>query len=128
MRIATAPPLLIFDGDCGFCTSVANAARRRLSPEVGVVPWQWVDDLSRYGLTAEDTARHAYLVDANGRVHRGHLAVAATFEEMGGLWRILGKLIRFPVLTVMAAGAYDLIAENRHRLPGGTPACRMPQP
>ena len=128
MRTAAAPPLLIFDGDCGFCTSTANAARRRLPAGVEVLPWQWIDDLSRYGLTASDTAQHAYWIDEAGRAHRGHLAVAQAFAAMDGPWRVLAALIRLPVISTIAAGAYDLIAENRHRLPGGTPACRLPQP
>jgi predicted DCC family thiol-disulfide oxidoreductase YuxK len=107
---------------------VADAARRRLPPSVEVVPWQWVTDLSAFGLTREDTARHAYWVDGDGRAHRGHLAVAAALEAMGGIWRVAGHAIRLPVIRTMAAGAYDLIAEHRHRLPGGTPACRLPRP
>jgi predicted DCC family thiol-disulfide oxidoreductase YuxK len=107
---------------------VANAARRRLPASVEVVPWQWVPDLEAHGLTPEDTARHLYWVDERGLAHRGHLAVAAALEAMGGPWRVAGRAIRLPLIGTVAAGAYELIAEHRHRLPGGTPACRLPPP
>jgi predicted DCC family thiol-disulfide oxidoreductase YuxK len=30
-----------------------------------------------------------------------------------------------PVVRVVAAWVYKLVANNRYRLPGGTPACRV---
>ncbi|MFD0774857.1 hypothetical protein ACFQZ2_13035, partial [Streptomonospora algeriensis] len=38
-------PVLVFDGDCGFCTSSARLARRFVEPRLRTVPWQ-VADLS----------------------------------------------------------------------------------
>jgi predicted DCC family thiol-disulfide oxidoreductase YuxK len=46
----------------------------------------------------------------------------------GGLPGLLGRLIRLPVMRTVAAAAYHLVANNRHRLPGGTPACRLAAP
>ncbi|NDH76279.1 MAG: DUF393 domain-containing protein, partial [Actinobacteria bacterium] len=42
--------LLIFDGDCGFCTTSAGWIERRLPDDVRVAPWQ-ILDLEQYGLT-----------------------------------------------------------------------------
>ncbi|HEX2026069.1 MAG TPA: DUF393 domain-containing protein [Actinomycetota bacterium] len=125
---APGPPrgLLLFDGDCGFCTSVARWARRRLPEEVAVTPWQFVPDLGPLGLTVEDVSTAAYWIDGRGDGHRGHLAFAETFRAMGGLWRPIGTAMRIPPLSWVAALVYEVIARNRHRLPGGMPACRMP--
>ncbi|HEV3475234.1 MAG TPA: DUF393 domain-containing protein [Actinomycetota bacterium] len=116
--------LLIFDGDCGFCTWTATWAERRLPPGNRVEPWQLVPDLSRYGLAEADVARAAYWIDAQGRSYQGHLAVAETWMAIGGGWRLLGRAIRVPPLSWLAAAIYAFISRIRHRLPGSTPACR----
>ena len=115
---------LIFDGDCSFCTWSAEWARRRLPPGSDTTPWQFVEDLSRYGLTEHDAARFAYWIDADGRAHRGHLAVAETWRAIGGGWGLLGIMIRVPPISWLAAGVYAMVSRIRHRLPGATPACR----
>jgi predicted DCC family thiol-disulfide oxidoreductase YuxK len=115
---------LIFDGDCAFCTWTAEWARRRLPREVNVTPWQFVEDLSRYGLTEDDVRRFAYWVAADGRAHRGHLAVAETWRAIGGGWGLLGSLIRISPFSWLAAAVYALVSRIRHRLPGSTPACQ----
>jgi hypothetical protein len=42
-------------------------------------------------------------------------------------WRPFGALLLVPPFSWIGAGLYRLIAANRHRLPGGTPACAVPQ-
>jgi hypothetical protein len=42
-------------------------------------------------------------------------------------FRPVGALILLPPISWLAAGVYRLIANNRYRLPGGTPACAVPQ-
>jgi predicted DCC family thiol-disulfide oxidoreductase YuxK len=116
--------VLIFDGECGFCTWCAAWAERRLPPGATTMPWQWVDDPSAYGLTREELAEAAYWVDGRGRAHRGHLAVAETFRAIGGAWRIVGDLIRSRGVSPIAAGVYEVVSRNRGNLPGATPACR----
>jgi len=44
----------------------------------------------------------------------------------GRQWRPLAFLARTPPFSWIASLAYRWIARNRHRLPGGTPACSMP--
>jgi predicted DCC family thiol-disulfide oxidoreductase YuxK len=75
-------PVLVFDGDCAFCTSCARLLKR-IGPETDVVAWQ-VADLDELGITAAQAAE---------------------------------------ALRWLAAAGYRLVARNRHRLPGGTPAC-----
>ena len=43
----------------------------------------------------------------------------------GGLWGVLGRVIPLPVFNILGSAAYRVIARNRHRLPGGTPACAI---
>jgi predicted DCC family thiol-disulfide oxidoreductase YuxK len=116
------PPVLLFDGDCGFCTKAAGWAHRAAKPNVTVAASNTVD-LTDLGLTAEDCAVALQFVDARGDIHSGAAAVAALLESSKGAWPILGRTMRLPVVRKLAAGCYRLVARNRHRLPGATTSC-----
>lgn len=118
--------VLIFDGDCGFCTASARWVGARLEGEHPVVPYQHIDP-GDYGLSQHDVETAAYWVE-DGTAHRGHRAIAASLRAIGGPWGIAGRVMDVPPLRWLAAGAYHLVAANRHRLPGSTPACRFEQP
>lgn len=60
-----------------------------------------------------------------GAVRSGHAAIAAMLGTAGPLWRPLGRFLLLPGVSALAARAYALVAANRHRLPGGTPACKL---
>ena len=108
-------PALIFDGDCGFCTSSANKAREWLRlPRVE--PWQHAD-LPPLGLTPHECNEALQWVGVDGEIHSGHAAVAAAMRFRGGLWGVLGRVIPLPVINILGSAAYRVIARNRHRLP-----------
>jgi predicted DCC family thiol-disulfide oxidoreductase YuxK len=113
---------LLFDGDCGFCTSAAGVAGR-IAPHVTVAPWQRVD-LAALQVRAEDAADALQWVAADGRVYAGGAATARFLVSAGGVWKVLGSVLLLPGIRAVAEVAYRLVAANRHRLPGGTPACR----
>jgi predicted DCC family thiol-disulfide oxidoreductase YuxK len=127
-RSASPTDVLVFDGDCAFCTGVARWFARRLPQGAGTVPWQRLPDPAAYGLTTPEVAAAAYWIDGRGRPYRGHRAVARALQRMGGGWRLLGDLIEVPPVSWLAWVAYEGIARNRHRLPGPIPACRMDRP
>lgn len=116
--------LLIFDGDCGFCTTSAGWIEKRLPADVRVAPWQ-ILDLDDYDLTEHDVTTAAYWVDGDGRTHRGHLGIGRSLIAAGGLWGIAGRLIIAPPISWLARPVYALIAKNRHRMPGASDACRI---
>ncbi len=63
--------ILIFDGDCGFCTWAAEWSERRLPTDARISPWQFLEsELPSYGLSVESASSAVYWVDANGRPHR----------------------------------------------------------
>jgi predicted DCC family thiol-disulfide oxidoreductase YuxK len=39
---------------------------------------------------------------------------------------LVARTMRAPGIRVLSAAGYRLVAKNRHRLPGGTPACELP--
>ena len=117
--------MLVYDGDCGFCTRTAEWAEARLPEGTTVQPYQWLD-LEPLGLTPDDGKRAAWWVDGEGRRHRGHRVAGHALVAMGGFWRVPGALMLVPPFSWLAAGGYALVARFRYRLPGGTPACRLP--
>lgn len=117
-------PVLLYDGDCAFCTSSARWVERRVRPSAAVVPWQFAD-LEQLGVSAEQASAAVQWIGSDGVVLSGHEAIAATFGSAGALWRSLGRFLLLPGVSWAAAKVYALVAANRHRLPGGTPACKL---
>ena len=116
-------PLLVFDGDCGFCTSAVDWLRHNLPAFPVAAPYQW-SDLDAIGLTTHEAAERVWLVTTDHQ-YGGQLAVSAILRHQpaAGL-RFAGWLMATPPFSWLAAVGYALIARYRYSLPGGTPACR----
>ena len=135
-RRPTAPvtrALLVFDGDCAFCTTWVNRLEAVLPVFPRTTPWQWIE-LDDYALTRDDVDRFAWVITPSnegrpGHQYAGHLALSALLrmQPVIGL-RFLGHLLATPPFSLAAALGYRVIAANRSRLPGGTPACALPRP
>ncbi len=115
---------LVYDGDCGFCTTSAKWIERRLGDDVRVEMWQALD-LESMGLTNDDVTTAAYFVDPDGTLHRGHAGIGRALEHMALPFRPLGWLMQRPPIGWIAAPIYRLVAKYRYRLPGATVACRI---
>jgi predicted DCC family thiol-disulfide oxidoreductase YuxK len=114
-------PVLLFDGDCAFCTSSVHVLQR-IGPDAEIVAWQ-LADLARLGVTEQQAADALRWVEVDGTVRSGHEAIAAALGTAGRIWRIAGRALLLPGVSWIAARVYRLVADNRHRLPGSTPAC-----
>lgn len=79
---ATRGPVLVFDGDCAFCTSCARLLAR-IGPAAEIVPWQ-LADLDELGITAAQAAEAVQWIGADGAVRTGHEAIAATLSTIRG--------------------------------------------
>ena len=119
-------PVLLFDGDCAFCTNSAHLLER-IGPDADVVAWQ-LTDLSELGVSEEQAAEAVQWIGADGVVRSGHEAIAAALGTAGWFWRACGRVLTLPGLSWVAGRVYSLVARNRYRLPGGTPACAVNQP
>ena len=115
---------LVFDGDCGFCTTCARLLER-IGPDAEIVAWQ-LADLDELGVSEEEAAEAVRWVEPDGGVRSGHEAIAAVLIAAGSVWGLLGHLLLVPGLSWLAAKLYRLVASNRYRMPGGTPACARP--
>ncbi|MGK4579755.1 thiol-disulfide oxidoreductase DCC family protein [Kitasatospora sp. HPMI-4] len=130
-------PVLVFDGDCAFCTTCKDAAERYLRATLAsggweAVPFQFADlaalDARAGGrglVTLERAERELLWVTPDGRVYGGAQAAARLLMRSGGAWAYLGGVLALPPVRPLAAAVYRLVARNRHRMPGGTPACAL---
>ena len=122
--MTTTANVLIFDGDCGFCTSTARFIAARSTTPIEIHAWQLVN-VTQFGLTEAETARRVYFV-TGGEAFGGHLALAQVLWLQRGIgWKALGWLMTVPPTCWLASVGYALVARFRHRLPGGTPACAV---
>jgi len=119
-------PILVFDGDCGFCTSSARWLHRWVvsGGSTHLAPWQQLD-LADLRLTAEQCLAAVQWVGPDGSVLAGHLAIAASLRAGRPVWRPVGALLVVPGVSWLAKRAYTWIAAHRYALPGGTPACKV---
>jgi predicted DCC family thiol-disulfide oxidoreductase YuxK len=118
--------LLVFDGDCAFCSTWVERLRDLLPRFPETVPYQWAD-LDALGLTLDDVQHFAWYLTPRHQ-YGGHLAFSAILRSQPRVeLRFAGWLIATPPFSWAAALGYQLIARYRHLLPGGTPACALPR-
>ena len=115
--------VLVFDGDCGFCTWSAARIGAWASGTLEVVPWQQAD-LTALGLTEGQCSTAVQYVDGGG-VASGGAAVARALTQCRQPWRTAGLVLALPWLSPVVERGYVIVAANRHRLPGATPACAL---
>ena len=120
-----AVPVLVFDGDCGFCTTVARHFEKRSLTPLTIAAWQ-LADLGALGLTETQASAQVYLV-----TERGAFGGAECFAELMRIQgdpfhRFVAWGMRLPGIRKLFAWGYRRVAANRHKLPGGTPACALP--
>jgi predicted DCC family thiol-disulfide oxidoreductase YuxK len=116
--------LLIFDGDCSFCTTSVRWVQRILPAPPATTPYQWTE-LESYGLTLKEAQSRVWLVTPTARFG-GHHAVSAMLRyQPAAAFRFVGWLMVIPPWSWAAGTGYALIARFRDRLPGGSPACQM---
>lgn len=96
----------------------------RIGPDAEIVAWQFVE-LGELGVTEEQVSDAVQWVEVDGTVRSGHEAIAAVLGRAGWFGRAAGRTLVLPGFSWIAAKAYRLVAANRYRLPGGTPACAV---
>ncbi|MBV2155547.1 DUF393 domain-containing protein [Kitasatospora sp. SUK 42] len=134
---AVKDPVLVFDGDCAFCSSCVRWAERYLRQTLASGGWEAepfqfadlpaLDALAGGGgsVSAERAEREVLWVTPAGRVYGGAQAVARLLMRSGGPWAYLGAVLTLAPVRPVAALAYRWVARNRHRMPGGTAACAL---
>lgn len=127
MPKAVEPPAFLFDGDCAFCSTCARWLTAHVPTPVAIEPWQWVE-LEPLGVVVDEVDVAVVLVDVRLEHTAGPEAIAGLLRSStSGAWRMVGRVLGSRSALVVAWPGYRWIARNRHRMPGGTAQCSLPQ-
>ena len=118
-------PLLVFDGDCAFCTRSVRFVEKRIRRRPDIRSWQSLD-LESLGLSQAQCEEAVQWVGTDGERASAHVAVARTLVHGGKGWAVLGRGLVLRGVEAVAGVVYRWVARNRHRMPGGTAQCNLP--
>lgn len=96
--------------------------------KIDVLGWQFIPDrMAELGLTAADGLEQAWFVTNDGRLTGGAEAINLSMRYVWWIWPFTW-LYYVPGMRQLQDYVYRWIAENRHKMPGATDACAIPQP
>jgi pimeloyl-ACP methyl ester carboxylesterase/predicted DCC family thiol-disulfide oxidoreductase YuxK len=113
-RFAHSQPVLLYDGDCGFCRRQVERLHARVGDAVAFQPFQHATD--RAGIPESNLSRAIHLIDADGRVSSGAEAVFRTLAAGKGRSAWLWMYRRVPGFAPIAELGYRWVARHRGRL------------
>lgn len=129
--MSRALPIVVFDGDCAFCTRCARFIDRRFGRRMEVASYQSLDAVGRLadlGLDAATCAEALQFVEGRSTRSSGAVAVGRLLVVAGRLWKVIGLVLLAPGIRSLAGVMYRWVARNRHRMPGGSAECALPGP
>ncbi len=122
---ALIPPLLVYDGNCGFCSrSIQFILRHEQRHDLLFVPRdsELGKDLRRqFHLEAVESL--LWIADGEAAIESG--AVLNSAKYMGGIWATLAAL-GVLVPAFLRNAVYRFIARNRRRFSTSATACLVP--
>ncbi|MGD2253613.1 MAG: DUF393 domain-containing protein [Anaerolineales bacterium] len=107
--------IVIYDGECGACQSLAHwASRRNTQGRLQFHPYQRIDlgKLSP-GLNQTMASEGLVFLDSRGERFHGSRATIETLRRLPGFWGMVGRVLSFPPLRVLAVPFYQLFARHR---------------
>ncbi|MGJ8634595.1 MAG: thiol-disulfide oxidoreductase DCC family protein [Luteolibacter sp.] len=120
--------VLFFDGKCGFCS---GAVRRVYElDEKGVIDFaplqgELAGELGLEGYAEKGGGSMVLMDEEGGELFVKGDAVIRLGKMLGGFWAVAAAFFWVFPKGVRDRG-YDLVARNRHLLPGDKPLCELP--
>jgi len=84
-----------------------------MAGRVLALPNQTPKLIEQYGLTRAEVDQEVWVIDPDGHRWAGASAVNRVWRELGGVWRIAGRLYFFPPLQWVEDSVYRWVAEHR---------------
>jgi predicted DCC family thiol-disulfide oxidoreductase YuxK len=121
------PPMLVYDGSCGFCSrSVQFILRHERRHDLLFVPRDSELGISLRRTYAAETIESMLWIEA-GRVFAASDSVIRAAEYLGGWWSRLGDVASLCPSSLLNL-AYKLVATNRRRFMSNPATCLVPTP
>jgi predicted DCC family thiol-disulfide oxidoreductase YuxK len=106
--------VLVYDGECDFCTRLAGWVERRdARGRIAVRANQERGLVERLGLTRAEVNRAAWAIEPGAGRFEGAAAINRVLRELGGGWRALGSLYLLPPLGWVEDWYYARVARRR---------------
>lgn len=106
--------VLVYDGECAFCSRLARWVERQdRNRRVTVRPSQEPGLTDGLGLTREEAGRAAWALEPGGRRFEGAAAINRVLRELGGRWRVVADLYRLPPIGWVEDRYYKRVARRR---------------
>lgn len=116
--------VVIYDGECGFCSKSVTYARTKVAPELVYLSAQQAN-LADYGLNKTDCEKALQFVSFDKRVYSAERAVIQILKQGNFGYRFLGNLMSLPIIDLLSRFGYRFIARNRARFPGVNGSCQI---
>jgi predicted DCC family thiol-disulfide oxidoreductase YuxK len=119
---------VVFDGDCGICTSSANyISKRDKAGKFRVVPSQAIDRKAEFPMFDESVYETSVIFRRNGRVYTESRAVFEIMKSMGGIFSFFGFFLANKFISFLFRPFYRLVARNRAKISQmlGMNACKI---
>ncbi len=105
-------PVMVFDGDCGFCRRWVARWRHATGDRIEYIPFQ--DATDRFpNIAREDFAQAVHLIEPDGRVTRGAEAVVRALALGAGRRAPLWCYQRIPLVAPICEAFYRMVAVRR---------------
>ncbi|MFM6980572.1 MAG: thiol-disulfide oxidoreductase DCC family protein [Micrococcales bacterium] len=118
--------LLIYDSDCAFCQKCVDWGVKKLAYFPKAIGFQAIQPRD-YALTEQDVQSSIWLIQESGaKLSANRAATAILKSQPKYRWRLLGSIADAYWVAPVARRIYFLLAKNRHKMPGATQACELP--
>ena len=104
-----------FDGNCGLCSKEINYYRKIDKKNI----FEWVNiyindtDLKKLGITKSEALMELHTLDENGKMYKGVDSFILIWRNLSFFWSVLGILVSFYPIYLIAKFAYRKFAIQR---------------
>ncbi|MAW33007.1 MAG: thiol-disulfide oxidoreductase [Proteobacteria bacterium] len=107
---------VFYDGKCNLCAKEIDYYRR-IAP-AGFFYWQDItesaEELNKDGISTKEGLKFLHVKDNKGKLHVGVAAFVVIWSKLD-MWRILARLVSFPLIRQIADWLYGVFAEWRFK-------------
>jgi len=109
-------PLLVFDGECGFCRRLASKWHEKTGEQIDFAPYNEIADDIRH-ISIEEFKKEIKLIYPEGRVYGGAAAAFRVIKHSKSPLRALSWFYSFTrAFDPIWEWIYKIVVRNRHRI------------